>query len=79
MERSLMLCSPPVSTGETILELRIASTSIMGWLTTALVWRVLTCRITFQQGQMPTHQLQRCKSSDIEGSKSRRALPDESS
>ena len=78
MERSLMLCSPPVSTGETILELRIASTSIMGWLTTALVWRVLTCRITFQQGQM---RLTSCKGVNpaILRDRISRALPDESS
>jgi hypothetical protein len=35
-----------------------------------LVWRVLTCRITSRQEQMPTHRLQGCKSRDIEESKS---------
>ena len=44
MGPSPMSCSPRASTGATILELQIASTSTTGWRTAGLVWRALTCR-----------------------------------
>ena len=53
---------PQVSTGATILERQIASTSTMGWRTIGLVWRALTCRNKYWQGLSQTRPKQRCKS-----------------
>ena len=57
-----MLFSLQASTGATILELQIASTSTTGWRTAGLAWRALTCRNRCPRKQLPTHLGQRYKS-----------------
>ena len=47
-----------------------ASTSIMGWPTTGLAWRALTCRISCRWAQSPTRREQRCNAHDFGDSKS---------
>src|ERR1019366_330686 len=57
-----MLFSLQASTGATILERQIASTSTTGWRTIGLVWHALTCRKRYRRGQSPTRRRQRDKS-----------------
>src|ERR1035441_2409593 len=54
-----MLCFPPASTGETILDHRIALMSITGWRTTGLAWRALTSRSSCRRERSPTRHRQR--------------------
>ena len=62
-------CFPPASTGATILAHRIASTSIMGWPTTELAWRALTCRMSCRREESPTRRKQRCDGPNLGNSK----------
>ena len=50
----------PASTGATISDYPIASTSIMGWPTAGLVSHVSTCRMSYRRKGSQTPRKQRC-------------------
>jgi hypothetical protein len=62
----------PASTGATILELQIASTSTTGWRTIGLVLRALTCRRISPRKLPPMRLRQRFKPLVNEGLRTRR-------
>ena len=65
MEPLPMSFSPQASTGATILELQIVSTSTTVWRTIGLVWRALTCRNGYRREESPTRRKQEYKSRAI--------------
>ena len=60
-------CSPPASTGATILASRIASTSITGWPTIGLAWHALTCRICCRREGSQTRRTPKCNVREMIG------------